>query len=736
MKTTIAVLVCALCAMTVRAGDEPVSSLRTRFASAIDTDRYPRPQLVRADWACLNGEWGWEEARADGTSPPPFGRTLRDHVRVPFPLESQLSGIGRQVERSWYRTTFEASRHDDRRTLLHFEAVDWEATVWVNGVRVGSHRGGYDPFTLDVTEQLNADGTNELIVGVFDPSDGGDQPRGKQVKRPESIWYTPTTGIWQTVWIERVPATHVTDVRVETDEHAASFAIVDVAASSDALTIEVTVSDGGEVLGCARGKPGEKIALPIGAPKLWSPDSPFLYSLKIALLDGDRRVDRVDSYCAVRWFEMKKDARGVNRIFLNGAPIFLVGPLDQGFWPDGLYTAPSDAALEFDVAMTKRLGFNMTRKHVKVEPDRWYWHCDRLGLVVIQDMPSADNKTPDGKANFERELDRMIDARRSHPCIGMWVVFNEGWGQFDTERLTDHVKRRDPTRLVNNATGWTDKNCGDVIDIHNYPDPATPPREEHRAAMLGEFGGLGLAIPGHLWKPDHWGYAAMADGEHLTSRYETFLQRAYQMNQDDGLAAIVYTQLTDVEIETNGLLTYDRAIVKPDLERVAAANRGDFSKMPPPPIMRTIVPTSESAPQAWRYTTEKPDERWSAASFDDSGWQTGNGGFGTRETPGAVVGTPWTSGDIWIRRRFSFDGSALSSPRLRVHHDEDCEVFVNGVRVLTLDGFTQRYDDFAPAKDLRAVLVRGENVFAVHCKQTRGGQVIDVGIVDSIPAQR
>ncbi len=728
MNRSLAALAFCLAAAPLLAQEEVHQGLSTRFARAIDTDQYPRPHLVRPEWKCLNGTWQWQPAN-EGDAPP-IGRSLSERVRVPFPLESQLSGIGRRVERSWYRTTFEAARDRDGRTLLHFDAVDWEATVWVNGAQAGTHRGGYDPFTLDVTDRLNADGTNELIVGVFDPSDGGEQPRGKQVKKPESIWYTPTTGIWQTVWLERVPATFVTDVRVETDAHAKSAAIVSVSAPRESLEVELTVSDRAGDSVIARGPAGRPIALPIEHPKLWSPDSPFLYSLAIRLLENGRVLDRADSYCAVRWFEMKPDTQGVNRIFLNGAPIFLNGPLDQGFWPDGLYTAPSDAALEFDVAITKKLGFNMTRKHVKVEPECWYWHCDRIGLVVIQDMPSGDNESAAGKANFQDELLHMIDARRSHPSIGMWVVFNEGWGQFDTERLTDLVKRYDPTRLVNNATGWTDKNCGDVIDIHNYPDPACPPKEPHRAAMLGEFGGLGLAVDGHLWKPDHWGYAAMADREHLTSRYEGMLKRVYEMNAKDGLAAVVYTQITDVEIETNGLLTYDREVIKPDIERVAAANRGDFSKMPPPPVVRVVVPTSETSRQSWRFTLVAPPDAWSTPGFDDSGWSAGNGGFGTEETPGAVVGTKWTTSDVWIRRRFEFDGRSLASPRLRVHHDEDCEVFVNGVRVLALGGYTQRYDDFAPAGDLRGALKRGENVIAVHCRQTRGGQVIDAGIVD------
>ncbi|KPK50010.1 MAG: glycoside hydrolase family 2, partial [Planctomycetes bacterium SM23_25] len=728
--------------------------LMTRWAKDVSPEtvhgEYPRPQMVRQDWQNLNGLWQYAMA-AEGEAPP-VGKDLDGKILVPFPIQSALSGVMQHADRLWYRRTFTVPKAwKGRRVLLHFGAVDWEAAVYVNGKQVGDHRGGYDAFAFDISDALTGSGKQELIVGVFDPTNDGNQPRGKQVKNPKGIWYTAVTGIWQTVWLEPVPQTHIRRLVLAPDVDKKCLTVVaelggptegkgvkPTGGPADALTVEVTVSDGGAKVATMRGGAGDRVPVSVPDPKLWSPDSPHLYDLKVELkttTDG-KTLDSVDGYFGMRKIEIGKDEKGLTRMLLNGKFVMQVGPLDQGWWPDGLYIAPTDAAFKYDVEITRRLGFNMTRKHVKIEPERWYYWCDRLGLLVWQDMPSGNNKTPESQKQFEKELVAMVEAFRNHPSIIMWVVFNEGWGQHDTERYCQVVKEVDPARLVSNASGWADKKCGDILDVHSYPNPKGARPEPTRAAVQGEFGGLGLAVPGHTWKKEHWGYRGMADAEELTAGYERVLRTIYEMKDSMGLSGAIYTQITDVEVECNGLLTYDRAVIKPDLERVAAANRGDFSKVPPPPVVKTVVPTSEQQAQPWRYTFTDPGAGWFNRDFDDSGWKTGPGGFGTRDTPGAVVGTVWNTPDIWLRREVTIPEGEFPRLALRIHHDEDAQVYINGVKAADLKNYLTEYE-VRPINDKgRAALKAGKAVLAVHCKQTRGGQFIDLGLVDVIPAAK
>jgi hypothetical protein len=734
--------------------------LMTRWAKDVDPKNplpeYPRPQMVRDAWQNLNGLWDYAIRPKDEARPEKWD----GEILVPFAVESALSGVMQKVgadNRLWYRRTFEipggwASQH----LLLHFGAVDWETTVWVNGKQIGAHRGGYDPFTFDITAALNKSGKQEILVGVWDPTTHGQQPLGKQHDRPEGIWYTPATGIWQTVWLEPVPQTYVRSLRIVPDVDKNTLSVVvdaggDTAGYGAEISVTVRARDGQAIRQVpATGEIGKPIVLALGqnpAPLVWSPDSPQLHDLKVMVprLARDSksevvRPDTVQSYFGLRKISLGQDEKGVTRLMLNNKPVFQFGPLDQGFWPDGLYTAPTDAALKFDIEMTKKFGFNMARKHVKVEPARWYYWCDRLGLLVWQDMPSsADGHIAPGRGegtrpativeNFERELKALIDTHRNSPCIVMWVPFNEGWGQFDTVRIAKLVKEYDPMRLVNCASGWNDFPAGDVHDIHVYPGPASPNPEEHRAAVLGEYGGLGLPLKGHTWQSEkNWGYRSFTTIEDLTEAYLNLTTRLHPLVGTPGLSAAVYTQTTDVEIEVNGLMTYDREVIKLPIDAVGPANRRMYG---PPPKIEQVVTTSQKDPQEWRYTTAKPADEWFRPDADVSNWQTGPGGFGTQGTPGTVVRTEWKTPDIWIRRSFDLpERQPLDRLQLNMHHDEDAEVYLNGVLAAKVTGYTTDYQWFAIRHEARAALRPGKNVLAIHCKQTGGGQYIDAGLVE------
>ena len=707
----------------------PPTKLRTKWAAEVTPAKvlpeYPRPQMVRANWTNLNGEW--EYAVADKAAARP--QTFSGHILVPFAIQSQLSGVATAVtdqQRLWYRRTFRApALARGSRLLLHFGAVDWEAHVFVNGKEVGSHTGGYDPFFFDVTDALKTTGEQELVVSVWDPTDKGTQPRGKQVLQPRSIWYTAVTGIWQTVWTESVPAQHIKDLVIGSDAAAGTISVTVLPSAGATGTAHVVARDGSRVVADASGAAGQPIVLRIAQAKLWSPDSPFLYDLRVTLAG-----DEVQSYAGIRTVAVQRDSAGINKIVLNGKPVFQYGLLDQGWWPDGLYTAPTDAALRSDIETSKQMGFNLIRKHVKVEPARWYYHADKLGILVWQDMPSGmlsgnEQTTPDASV-FSVELERLVDTHRNHPSIIMWVPFNEGWGQHETEKYVAWIKQKDPSRLVNNASGWTDKGVGDVSDVHSYPNPVRPPLEDKRAAVLGEFGGLGLPLEGHTWiEKGNWGYRSYKNTDELGQAYRDLL---YQLRilAGEGLSAAIYTQTTDVEIEVNGMLTYDRAVVKlpPDAKELSA-------KLSAPPSVREFVATSEHAPQPWRYTTDAPAEDWFRAGFNDQGWKTGNGGFGRPGNLRRVV-TPWETSDIWLRRTFDLPATAPVNPHLRVFHDDDAEVYLNGEKIATLPGAVSGYSYVRLDDAAKALLKAGTNTLAMHVKQVRGGQFADAGLVEVI----
>jgi hypothetical protein len=703
--------------------------LMTRWAAEVSPTNvlpeYPRPQLVRPDWLNLNGLWDYAVTTDSASQPSHYD----GEILVPFPIESALSGVMTNFNESsklWYHRSFSIPESwRGRRVRLHFGAVDWRCQVWVNGHDIGQHQGGYDAFTMDVTDALNAQGTNEILVCATDPTEG-DQPRGKQSRKPEGIFYTSTSGIWQTVWLEPVPETCIDSLKMTPDVEAKSLRLW-VAANnfSENLRVEAAAFINGKQVAQVSGLANAELVLNLPDPHLWSPDDPFLYDLKVTLKSGDKTLDSVSSYFGMRKIALRKDDQGFTRIALNDQCIFEVGTLDQGFWPDGIYTAPTDAALRSDIEFLKKNGFNLTRKHVKVEPDRWYYWCDKLGLLVWQDMPSGNNATVEGRRDFENELLRMVDGLGNHPSIVMWVLFNEGWGQYDTPQLAAWLKDMDPTRLVDDASGWTDMRAGDVIDMHNYPGPNAPAPEPHRAAVLGEFGGLGFAVDGHLWSTHSWGYIMLTNNQVLADRYAEALKQVWELHNLGGLSAAIYTQTADVETECNGLQTYDRAVAKIDPGILLAANLGKFSKPP----QKIVLADALYGRPGWKYTTEQPATNWYEPEFDASGWKEGVGGFGTAGTPGIFLNTTWQTDDIWLRREFTVTAEDVSRIKFQLFHDEDVEVYLNGVLAVKLPGFITDYDEFEISKEAVAALHPGDNSIAVHCHQTTGGQGVDVGII-------
>ncbi|MFF3611492.1 PA14 domain-containing protein [Streptomyces sp. NPDC002580] len=552
--------------------------LRTKWADEVGPDNalpeYPRPQLTRDKWQNLNGSWQFAAAK-EGDQPP-VGKTLAEKILVPYPVESQLSGVERHEDRMWYRRTFTVPSDWrvglGKRLQLNFGAVDWRAEVYVNGTKVVEHQGGYDKFSADVTAALKPGRTQELIVGVYDPTDaqdGENPPVGKQRLDPSGIWYTPSSGIWQTVWMEPVSADHVDSLKLTPDVQNGRLTVEPKGVRAG-LPVTATAYAGDRRVATVTGRTGQPLTLKITNPHLWSPDDPFLYDLAVTV-----GADRVGSYFGMRSIAVEK-VDGTPRTVLNGKPVFMMATLDQGFWPDGLHTAPTDEALAYDLKAHKEMGFNSVRKHIKVEPDRWFYWADRLGLMVWQDMPAMTagvKPNAASRAEYEREMKQMIDEHVSSPSVVMWVTFNEGWGQYEEARIADQAKAWDPTRLVNSMSGinlGVDGGTGDIIDEHGYPSPALPPVPDGKRALVsGEYGGLGLAVPGHAWSVQQ-SYVDV-DPATYTDDYLARLAEVHQLACKGGNGA-VYTQISDVEGELNGLVTYDRQVVKPDVKRLKAAH--------------------------------------------------------------------------------------------------------------------------------------------------------------------
>jgi len=578
---------------------KPVSGkIMTQWAAEVNPEsplpEYPRPQLVRQEnWQSLNGLWQYAITPKGDTGLP---SAFDGKILVPYPVESALSGVGKTVGKDkylWYKRDVDISaKLRNKRLLMHFGAVDWECTVYVNGRKAGEHAGGYDPFSFDISPYLKKGSRQEIAVRVFDPTEDGPQPTGKQKKNPTAIWYTPVTGIWQTVWLEAVPETYISGT-IQTPDIDKRILRVKVQLEHADPTDQLIVSawDKGKKIGQVSVSSDQEAILPVSDPKLWSPDTPFLYDLKVQVLRKGKLIDEAGSYFAMRKISMKKDRNGIQRMMLNNAFIFQYGTLDQGWWPDGLYTAPTDKALLFDIEKTREMGFNMIRKHIKVEPARWYYHCDRMGMLVWQDMPSGDmegfeweqqlgrigtrpldkTRSAESEAIYRREWKNIMKALRNYPSIVVWVPFNEAWGQFKTMEIVKWTTDNDSSRLVNAASGGNYFPAGHIADLHNYPDPLMPNPAvfgEKQALVLGEFGGLGWAVDGHSWlEKGNFGYQSFKNAGELKARYSGLVKEVGKLIPL-GLSAAVYTQITDVEIEVNGLMTYDRKVIKIPVEEL------------------------------------------------------------------------------------------------------------------------------------------------------------------------
>lgn len=601
MKKTL--LVCCALALTVcaqaqwkPAGDK----IKTKWAEQINPKNvlpeYPRPQLERTDWVNLNGEWEYAIKPKGEVEPKSFD----GNILVPFAVESSLSGGQKEVgdmNELWYKRTFSVPANwKNKDIVLNFGAVDWKADVFINDILIGSHQGGFTPFSFNITPYLNGKNNQKLVVRVWDPSDKGYQPRGKQTSNPEGIWYTPVTGIWQTVWLEPVATNHITSVKsIPNIDNGTMNVTVGTSVPCNTSIVEVNLLDKGQVVASAKGIQGKELRLAVQNPMLWDTSNPYLYDMKVSLVKDGKVLDNVKSYTAFRKISAKRDANGVMRMQLNNKNLFHYGPLDQGWWPDGLYTAPTDEALLYDIIKTKEWGFNMIRKHVKVEPSRWYYHCDKEGILVWQDMPSGDmgnqwaphtynggtdkERSSASIANYYQEWKEIMDLCVSHPSVVVWVPFNEAWGQFDTEKVAEWTKNYDPSRLVNPASGGNHRACGDILDLHNYPGPSMFLFDPQRVTVLGEYGGIGLPLENHLWwNKRNWGYVQFKNSDEVTAEYVKYANELKEM-VDRGFSAAVYTQTTDVEGEVNGLMTYDRKEIKINEAAVKKANQAVINQL-------------------------------------------------------------------------------------------------------------------------------------------------------------
>lgn len=728
-------------------------------------EEYPRPNLERPEWKCLNGLWDycirdersdWDGGYIENNTDDILNETQypeqvswEGKIQVPFCVESRLSGVERFVRPNqtlWYRRFFIIPPEwSERRILLNFEAVDWHAVVWINGVPVGHHKGGYCPFSFDISNVLR-EGIQEVIVGVWDPSDYGDQAVGKQTlpEHAEGYRYTPITGIWQTVWLEPVNEVYIKDINVISDIDKSAVAVeIQLNDSKESCTIYAEVYDKQVCIATGQSNSAEQLMLYLADYQPWSPDNPALYTLKIQLQYDNQLLDEITTFFGMRKIHLEKDQNGVPGVYLNHQPIFQFGPLDQGYWPDGILTPPSEESILYDLHYLKQISCNMVRVHIKVHPRRWYYHCDRLGILVWQDMVCTrkfnSSVTEHSSIQWENEQKEMMACLKNHPCIVTWVVFNEAWGQYDTERITDWVMKEDTSRLVNSASGWFDHGIGHFYDIHDYsfyPAVPLPGQIENRAVVLGESGGFDMREEGHGWREGDQqeefsneivelvreGYA---NKNRLEKRYSYWITCIAQLIKL-GCSAVVYTQLSDVEHELNGWLTYDREVSKIEPSILRALHENLFQKFKEP----KAKPLKEFAKRniRWHYQFSEGEE---------SRKKTGCGPFGGGNIL-TEVKTDWpVAEELRLEKEFQYS-PAITGLSIRIAGIGNIACYLNGKLVKDLKDHSSTEFFTAPLpfiadipleKKQLSYLVTGTNMLTVVCSPICDSRYIDIQLV-------
>jgi hypothetical protein len=718
----------------VPAGDWAANpGLKTRWAAEVDPAGphrdYPRPDLTRHDWASLNGLWEYAINTAAETVPDFEGELLL----VPYPLESQLSGVSGGAlggsEYLWYRRKFTMPEDwRDRRLLLHFGAVDWDCSVRVNGTEVVTHQGGYDGISVDITEQLSAEAEQEVVVRVADPTDSGMQPRGKQALVPSTgNSLTAVSGIWQSVWLEPVPALSIQDVEITSDLATGEVTLTPVLAGAPAgTTLRAIVFDGSTEVTRGEAADGAAVVVTLPSPQAWSPETPYLYDVTLELEQDGALVDSADAYFGVRSLNLDQEG-GVTKLFLNDAPFLSMGVLSQGYWPEGLYTPPSDAAVKAELTLVKNLGFNAVRLHHKLESERFYYWADRLGVLIFQDLPAGDNSSAGARELFSAELAAMVAERKSHVSLGVWTLFTGGLGRAgaDVPALVTQLEELTSSQLVIGATGPDDEGSGDLRD---RPDASavTSPVPDERGVVLGDYGSFNRAITGHTWGGNTGAVQIATD----TARYAGLARRARGLALSPGLSAAFYRQLTDVENELDGLVTYDRAVTKVTAKSAADANTDVTT--PVVPLVQAsefeLRPQYGSEAQVFRYVTTAPAAQWLDKAFNDAGWTAVPAGIGDTTDAGSRIRTRLAFNELWARTAFTLAEKPSGTLIVRMMHDEDTQVYINGVRAADTYGWTTTYSDFLGSTDAMEALVAGENTIAIHTVNTNGGRYADVGL--------